>query len=275
MLSPHFLSQTFLKNCRRGFFSVQIFTLDKSGPVKNQGYTVRAPYGFPITDIHKHLHINTTLRIWVGQVYPHRWDNYSGNGKESLFCFNFFFLMIWCCFEMVGTSGPHTIFFLPLPTLETQRIQTVLTTKYCFFMNWATSFPIISHCLLSLGSSHKEPLTVSRTFHDLSSPWASAYVVHFIWNALPHFWQTPTYPLSPGANVISPVKLSPILLKLSLPSLGSFCSGSYIYLMKYLFVLARLWSFQEQAPNLIHSCAFSMLSTVPLLYSKFSKTFDG
>ena len=66
------------------------------------------------------------------------------------------------------------------------------TAKHSMFLhelNWATSFPVTLHCLLTLCCSHKEPLTVSRTFHGLSSPWAFAYVVHSIWNALPHFWQ--------------------------------------------------------------------------------------
>ena len=66
------------------------------------------------------------------------------------------------------------------------------TAKYSMFLhelNWATSFPVTLHCLLTLCCSYKEPLTVSRTFHGLSSPWAFAYVVHSIWNALPHFWQ--------------------------------------------------------------------------------------
>ena len=66
------------------------------------------------------------------------------------------------------------------------------TAKYSMFLhelNWTTSFPVTLHCLLTLCYSHKEPLTVSRTFHGLSSPWAFAYVVHSIWNALPHFWQ--------------------------------------------------------------------------------------
>lgn len=63
--------------------------------------------------------------------------------------------------------------------------------------------------LLALCSSQNELLTVSRTFHDLSSPRAFAYVVHFIWNVLPPLWQSPAYPLCPGSHVNFPCKAFP------------------------------------------------------------------
>lgn len=126
----------------------------------------------------------------------------------------------------------HILFFSPAPSHFTDLSN--MTIKHCMFLhelNGATSFPVTSCCWLILCSSHDEPLTGSRIFHDLSSPRALAYVVHFIWNALPHSRQTLTYPLSPGANVISPVKLSPILPELSFAPSGLLLLW-FIYLKK-------------------------------------------
>ena len=227
--------------------------------VRNQAWPVWVPYGFPITDSYKHLHINT-MRTRVGQVCPDRWGIIQGIEKGDCSVLILIFSQQFEAASPSPASGSvYSFFSLLPPTFQILATRTILTTKCYMFLHelsWG-HFPISCHfMLLTLGSSHNEPLTVSRTFHNLSSPRVFAYVVHCIWNALPPpFWQTLTYPLNPGSNIIFPVKLSPILLKLSSPPLCSFCSGSYIYLIKYLFLPTRLWSFQKQGPNLIYSYA--------------------
>lgn len=152
-----------------------------------------------------------------------------------------------------------------------------------FFMNSRTSkleksqFSISCHFMvLTLCSSHNEPLTVSRTFYDLSSPRAFAYVVHCIWNALP-----PSHPILANSDLPTeswikynfPCKAFPNTPRVIFP-----CSGFLLLWFIYLFDEISISShqiviFQKQGPNLIHSCAFTVPNTVNL-YRKFSETSD-